>query len=81
MRDVTVARALVSAGLCIGVMPELTIPLPRPDVAVRPLPGATNEHRGVFAVWVKNRRVPAVAPMLRLLADAAAARLTNTAKN
>ena len=75
VRDVTVGRALVTAGLCIAVMPELTIPLPRPDVAVRPLPPHAHEHRGVFAVWLKNRRVPAVAPMLRLLADGAAARL------
>lgn len=79
--DVTVARALVTAGLCIGVMPEITIPVPRPDVAVRPLPAGVDEHRAVFAVWLKNRRVPAVAPMLRLLVDAAAARLTHTAKN
>ncbi|HVF78980.1 MAG TPA: LysR family transcriptional regulator [Solirubrobacteraceae bacterium] len=77
VRDVAVGRALVSAGLSIAVMPELTIPLPRPDVAVRPLPGAVDEHRGVFAVWLKNRRVPAVAPMLRLLTDAADARLSS----
>jgi len=32
-------------------------------------------------VWLKNRRVPAVAPMLRLLAEAASARLTETARN
>ena len=76
VNDVTVGRALVTAGLCIGVMPELTIPLPRPDVAVRPLPGGSGEHRTVFAVWMRNRRVPAVAPMVRLLAEAAAARLT-----
>lgn len=75
VRDVTVGRALVTAGLCVAVMPELTLPLPRPDVAVRPLPTSADEHRGVFAVWLKNRRVPAVAPMLRLLADAAASRL------
>jgi DNA-binding transcriptional LysR family regulator len=73
--DVTVGRALVTAGLCVGVMPELTIPLPRPDVAVRPLPGTRGTHRTVFALWLRNRRVPAVAPMLRILEQAAAARL------
>lgn len=73
--DVTVGRALVTAGLCVGVMPELTIPLPRPDVAVRALPGTRGTHRTIFAVWLRNRRVPAVAPMLRMLEDAAAARL------
>jgi DNA-binding transcriptional LysR family regulator len=76
VRDVTVARALVTAGLCIAVMPEITIPVPRPDVAVRPLPAGVGEHRTVFAVWLKNRRVPAVAPMLRLLTEGAATRLT-----
>ena len=73
--DVTVGRALITAGLCVGVLPELTIPQPRPDVAVRPLPGTRGTHRTVFAVWLRNRQVPAVAPMLRLLQDAAAARL------
>ncbi len=80
VQDVTVGRALVSAGLTVGVMPELTIPLPRPDVAVRPLPAPSNEARTVFAVWLRNRRVPAVAPMLRLLADSAAERLQSTAR-
>ncbi|HWC25246.1 MAG TPA: LysR family transcriptional regulator [Solirubrobacteraceae bacterium] len=75
VRDVTVGRALVSAGLCIAVMPELTMPVPRSDVAVRPLPAGVDEHRTVFAVWLRNRRVPAVAPMLRLLAEAAGQRL------
>lgn len=74
--DVTVGRALVTAGLCVAVMPELTIPLPRPDIAVRPLPGGAGEHRTVFAVWMRNRRVPAVAPMVRLLAGSAAERLS-----
>jgi DNA-binding transcriptional LysR family regulator len=73
--DITVGRALVTAGLCIGIMPELTIPRPRPDVAVRPLPGTRQAHRAIFAAWLPNRRVPAVAPMLRQLKEAAAARL------
>lgn len=69
--DVTVARALVAAGLAIGVMPEITIPIPRPDVAVRPLPAPLTEHRSMFAVWLRGRRIPAVAPMVRLLEAAA----------
>ncbi len=72
VQDVTVARALVTAGLCIGLMPELTIPHPRPDIAVRPLPGSLRPHRTIFAVWMRNRRVPGVAPMVRLLEQAAA---------
>ena len=39
------------------------------------LPTQADEHRTVFAVWLKTRRVPAVAPMLRLLEEGAAARL------
>ena len=81
VRDVTVGRALVSAGLCVGLMPELTIPLPRPDVAVRPLPAGVDEYRSVFAAWLRNRRVPAVAPMLRLLAEGAGHRLAQRAEN
>jgi DNA-binding transcriptional LysR family regulator len=73
--DVTVGRALITAGLCVGVMPELTLPQPRPELAVRPLPGTRGTHRTVFAIWLRNRRVPAVAPMLRRLEEAAAARL------
>ncbi|HUR86015.1 MAG TPA: LysR family transcriptional regulator [Solirubrobacteraceae bacterium] len=72
VQDVTVGRALVTAGLCVAVMPELTIPHPRPDIAVRPLPGNLRPHRTVFAVWMSNRRVPGVAPMVRLLEQAAA---------
>lgn len=72
VQDVTVGRALVTAGLCVAVMPELTIPHPRPDIAVRPLPGELRPHRTVFAVWRGNRRIPGVAPMLRLLEQAAA---------
>jgi hypothetical protein len=39
------------------------------------MPGTRGTHRTIFAVWLRNRRVPAVAPMLRLLEEAAAARL------
>ena len=72
VQDVTVGRALVTAGLGVAVMPELTIPHPRPDIAVRPLPGALSPHRTIFAAWMSNRRVPGVAPMLRHLEQSAA---------
>lgn len=72
--DVTVARAFVSAGLSVGLMPELSIPFPRPDLAVRPLDGV-HPFRSVYAAWLKGRRVPAVAPMVRMLSEAARARL------
>jgi DNA-binding transcriptional LysR family regulator len=74
VHDVAVGRAFVAAGLCVALMPELTVPPPRPDVAVRPVRGV-DPFRSVYGAWLGGRRVPAVAPMLRCLADAAAARL------
>ena len=69
--DVNVARALIAAGLCVGLIPGLGVPLPRPDVAVRPAKGI-EPFRSVHAIWMPGRRVPAVGPMVRLLEDAAA---------
>jgi DNA-binding transcriptional LysR family regulator len=74
MSDVTVARAFVAAGLCVAVMPELAIDQPRPDVAVRPLPGL-EPSRPVQATWVRGRRLPAIPAMAQALAEAAATRL------
>jgi DNA-binding transcriptional LysR family regulator len=72
--DVTVGRAFVAAGLAVGIMPELSVPPPRPDLVVRPLPGAA-PSRSVHAVWRAGRRMPAVAPMVALLHEAAGTRL------
>jgi DNA-binding transcriptional LysR family regulator len=69
--DVTVARAFVASGLSVALMPELSIPHPRPDVVVKPLSGV-DAFRTVYAVWVKGRRVPALAPMVAALRGAAA---------
>jgi DNA-binding transcriptional LysR family regulator len=74
LRDVTVARAFVAAGLCVSLMPELTLPGPHTDVVVRPIRGI-DPFRSVYATWLGTRRVPAVAAMVRYLADAATARL------
>jgi DNA-binding transcriptional LysR family regulator len=74
LRDVTVARAFVAAGLCVSLMPELTLPKPHTDVAVRPIHGI-DPFRSLYATWLRARRVPSVAPMVRYLADAAKARL------
>lgn len=74
VHDVAVGRAFVAAGLCVALMPELTIPPPRPDVAVLPVRDV-KPFRSVYAAWLRGRRMPAVAPMLRRLAGAAAARL------
>ena len=74
VRDVTVGRAFVAAGVCVGVLPELAIEEPRPDVVVRPLRGL-NPARPLHAVWLRGRRVPTIPAMERALAGAAAARL------
>lgn len=74
MIEVNVARALVAAGLCVALIPELALPLPRPDVAVKAVKDI-DLYRSVHAIWMPRRRVPAVAPMVRLLEEAAAARV------
>ena len=47
----------------------------RPDSAVRFMRGA-NACRRLYATWLRGRRVPAVARMVRYLAEAAEGRLT-----
>jgi DNA-binding transcriptional LysR family regulator len=71
LRDVTVARAFVAAGLCVSLMAELTVPEPHVDVAVRPIRDL-QVFRSIHATWLRGRRVPSVAPMLHCLASAAA---------
>ena len=73
--ETAIGQALVAAGLCISIMGEHTIPRPRPDVAVRPLPGTQQPKRTISAAWLRNRRVPAIAPMAGILAEEAAALL------
>jgi DNA-binding transcriptional LysR family regulator len=70
--DVTVARAFVAAGLCLGVMPEMTVPHPRPDVVVKPIQGM-DPFRTVHVAWVRGRRTPGIAPMVAALREAAKA--------
>lgn len=74
VNDVTVARAFVAAGLGVAVLPDLALPPPHDDVAVRPVRDI-QPFRSIHAMWLRNRRVPAVAHMVRYLADAATARL------
>jgi hypothetical protein len=74
VRDVTVGRAIVSAGLSVSLITDLAVDEPRPDVAVRPVRGL-RLARAVYAVWLRGRRVPAIPAMASALADAAVARL------
>ena len=74
LRDVTVARAFVAAGLCVSLMTELTLPQPHTDIAVRPIRGI-DLSRSIHAIWLHGRSVPSLAPMVGYLADAASERL------
>lgn len=74
VEDVTVARATIAAGLSVGLLSELTMPEPRPDIALRP-PRNIRPHRSIHAIWLRGRRAPAVPQMVRYLAEAAEARL------
>lgn len=68
--DITVARAFVAAGLAVAVMPEMTVPQPRPDVAVKPIRGV-EPFRSIEAQWVRGRRAAAVSPMVDVLREVA----------
>jgi DNA-binding transcriptional LysR family regulator len=74
VEDVTVGRAVIAAGLSVGLLSELTMPEPRPDIALRP-PRDISPYRSINAIWLRGRRVPAVSRMARYLAEAAEARL------
>jgi DNA-binding transcriptional LysR family regulator len=70
--DVTVARTFVAAGLCVAVLPDMTIPSPRPDVLVRDVREIAT-LRTVHAVWVRGRAAPGLAPTVDALRRASAA--------
>jgi DNA-binding transcriptional LysR family regulator len=74
VRDVTVGRALVAAGVCVGLMPELAIQEPRTDVAVLPVRGM-DPVRPVYATWLRGRRMPGIPAITRELERAAGDRL------
>jgi DNA-binding transcriptional LysR family regulator len=75
VRDVTVGRALVGAGLSVALITDFAIDLPRIDVVVRPVRGLSLA-RAVHAVWLRGRRVPAIPAMVSALEQAAKARLS-----
>ena len=74
IEDVTVGRAMIAAGLSVGLLSELMIPAPHHDVVLR-APRGIDPYRSIHATWLRGRRVPAVTRMTRYLAEAAAARL------
>jgi DNA-binding transcriptional LysR family regulator len=69
--NVTVARGYVAAGLAVGLMPEMTIPRPHEDIAVKPIAGG-GASRTVHALWVRDRRTPGIGPMVDALCSSAA---------
>jgi DNA-binding transcriptional LysR family regulator len=72
--DVRIARAFVAAGLGVAVLPELALPPPHEDVAVRPVRDV-QPFRSICATWLRGRRVPAVVEVVGYLAETAGARL------
>jgi DNA-binding transcriptional LysR family regulator len=72
--DISVGRAFVAAGLCLGLAPELGIGGPRDDVAVLPVRDIA-PFRSVHAAWLKERRVPALSEMVKCLEESARERL------
>jgi DNA-binding transcriptional LysR family regulator len=75
VRDVTVGRALVGAGLSVAFITDLAVDEPRPDVVVRSVRGVSLA-RSLYAVWLRGRRVPAIPAMVKALEQAAKARLS-----
>jgi DNA-binding transcriptional LysR family regulator len=77
VEDVTVGRAVIAAGLSVGLLSELTMPEPRPDIVLRP-PRDISPHRSIHATWLHSRQVAALPQMVRYLAEAAEARLARS---
>jgi DNA-binding transcriptional LysR family regulator len=65
--DLQAVQAFVGAGLGIALMHDLTLPVLRRSVAVKPLTGQSLTRR-VTAVTAAGRRSPAAAAMLEVLA-------------
>ena len=47
---VTVGRAVIAAGLSVGLLSALAMPEPRPDIALRP-PRDIRPYRSIRARW------------------------------
>ena len=76
--DVTVGRAMIGAGLSVGLLSELTMREPHTDVTLLPLRDL-DPVRTLHAIWLQARRVPAASRMVEYLVDAARARLGSPA--
>jgi DNA-binding transcriptional LysR family regulator len=71
VQDITVARALVAAGLGVALLSNFALPPPHVDISVRPLANTT-PFRSVQVAWLRGRHVPAAPQMIQHLAAAAA---------
>ncbi len=69
--DVSVGRAFIAGGLCVGLLPHLTVAGSNPAIVVRELPGHGG-FRSIIACWRAGRGVPGVPPMLDQLRGATA---------
>jgi len=69
--DYLTVQGLIAAGVGVALIPSLGLAAYRPDVAIRPIAGATPK-RDIYAVTMPSgRRSPATQAMLEVLADAA----------
>jgi DNA-binding transcriptional LysR family regulator len=68
--DWTGKQALVGAGLGITLYPRLALGVPRPDIAVRPLPRSL-PSRDIYAAFPADHQAPAVHAMLACLRESA----------
>jgi DNA-binding transcriptional LysR family regulator len=66
LEDIGVCEPLVASGRCIALMPALFVSRPHPQVAIRPLRDGP-AGREIVAVWIPDRRVPAIEPLVKAL--------------
>lgn len=67
--DLWTGRAIVAAGLAVGLIPQLAFTVPHPGVAISRLAGVP-PARTILAVQMPRRRVPANSTMLDCLTEA-----------
>jgi DNA-binding transcriptional LysR family regulator len=75
--DRTVVEGLVAAGVGVALVPQLTVPTARPDIAVRPLDGDVLYRRVFVAMASGQYRAPAATAMVDILRTVCADLITD----